>query len=58
MVSEKFKEDIDKAVDLIVGCWDENNPNDGLSFDERLDKVIASCDDEQLKAILINAKEF
>ena len=39
-------------------AWDENNENDGLTFDERLDKVIADCSDEQLRAILINAKEF
>lgn len=58
MVSETFKRNIDKAVELIASCWDENNENDGLTFDERLDKVIADCSDEQLRAILINAKEF
>ena len=58
MVSERFKRNIDRAVELIESCWDENNPNDGLTFDERLDKVIADCSDEQLRAILINAKEF
>ena len=58
MVSEQFKRNIDKAVELIEACWDENNPNDGLTFDERLDKVINDCDDEDLKAILVNAKEF
>ena len=58
MVSEQFKRNIDKAVELLEACWDENNPNDGLTFDERLDKVIADCSDEQLRAILINAKEF
>ena len=58
MVSEQFKRDIDKAVELIESCWDENNGNDGLTFDERLDKVINDCDDEDLKAILVNAKEW
>ena len=58
MVSERFKRNIDRAVELIESCWDENNENDGLTFDERLDKVIADCSDEQLRAILINAKEF
>lgn len=57
MVSEKFKQDIDKAVSLIESCWDENNPDDGLSFDERLDKVIEACDDGDVKQIIINAKE-
>ena len=58
MVSESFKRNIDKAVELIESCWDENNDDDGLTFDERLDKVIADCSDEQLRAILINAKEI
>ena len=58
MVSEQFKRNIDKSVELIEACWDENNPNDGLTFDERLDKVIKECEDPQLKSILINAKEW
>ena len=58
MVSERFKRNIARAVELIESCWDENNENDGLTFDERLDKVIADCSDEQLRAILINAKEI
>ncbi len=58
MLSETFKRNIDKAVELIESCWDENNPQDGLTFDERLDKVIRECEDPQLKGILINAKEF
>lgn len=58
MVSEQFKKNINKAVEIIESCWNENNENDGLTFDERLDRVIADCSDEQLRAILINAKEF
>ena len=58
MVSEQFKRNINKAVEIIESCWDENNENDGLTFNERLDRVIADCSDEQLRAILINAKEF
>lgn len=58
MVSEQFKRNINKAVEIIESCWNENNENDGLTFDERLDRVIADCSDEQLRAILINAKEF
>ena len=52
-----FKKKIDKAVELIESCWDENNPDDGLSFDERLDKVIDECSDDDVKQIIINAKE-
>ena len=33
-----FKEDCNRMTDLIVSCWDENNPDDGLTFDERLAK--------------------
>lgn len=55
---KEFKEKIDAATDIIVSCWDENNPDDGLSFDERLDKVIDECSDEDVKQIIINAKEF
>ena len=58
MVSEQFKMNINKAVELIESCFDENNKCDGLTFDERLEKVINECEDEDLKSILINAKEF
>ena len=27
---------------LIESCWDENNPNDGLTFDERLEQKTAN----------------
>ena len=58
MVSEQFKRNIDKATDLIVSCWDENNPNDGLTFDERLEKAIRECEDPELKRILeVSAEE-
>lgn len=31
-----IKEKCEKATAFIESCWDENNPNDGLTFDERL----------------------
>jgi hypothetical protein len=37
MVSEEFKKNIEDMTALIESCWDENNPNDGLTFDERLE---------------------
>ena len=58
MVTEQFKRNIDKAVELIESCFDENNKGDGLTFDERLEKIIKECKDEDLKDILINAKNF
>ena len=36
MTNEMFKRKCDKLTDLIESCWDENNPDDGLTFDERL----------------------
>ena len=58
MVSEQFKRNIDKATDIIVSCWDENNPDDGLTFDERLEKAIRECEDPELKQILeVSAEE-
>lgn len=36
MVSEEFKKNIEDMTALIESCWDCNNPDDGLTFDERL----------------------
>ena len=35
-----FKKSCNDMTDLIVSCWDENNPDDGLTFDERLKEKI------------------
>lgn len=35
-----FKESCTDMTELIVSCWDENNPDDGLTFDERLAQKI------------------
>jgi len=37
MVNEEFKRKINDMTVLIESCWDCNNPDDGLSFDERLE---------------------
>ena len=58
MSIEDFKRKVDKAVELIESCWDENNPNDGKSFDERLNRVIENCEDETIKRILLNSKNI
>ena len=31
-----FIKSCEKMTELIESCWDENNPNDGKTFDERL----------------------
>lgn len=30
------KEKANRLCEIIESCWDENNPNDGKTFDERL----------------------
>lgn len=32
----EFTKSCEKMTDLIISCWDENNPDDGKTFDERL----------------------
>lgn len=46
MVSDKFKINIDKATDFIISCWDENNPEDGLSFDDRVRNGLPELDED------------
>ena len=46
-----FKEKCEKATRFIESCWDENNLDDGLSFDERL-KLRAKDVDDDVKEIL------
>ena len=36
MSRENFKRKCDELTDLMESCFDENNPDDGLTFDERL----------------------
>lgn len=35
---KNFKKSCEDMTKLIESCWDENNPNDGLTFDERLEQ--------------------
>lgn len=52
------KEKVDQATKIIESCWDENNPNDDKTFDERLAETIANCEDEEIKRILKGAAEW
>ena len=54
---KEFKEKIDAATDIIVSCWDENNPDDGLTFDKRLDKKLQNIEDEDVKDIIRGARD-
>ena len=42
MMNKSFKESCEDMTELIISCWDENNPNDGKTFDERLEEKRAT----------------
>ena len=46
MVSEQFKINIDKATDFIISCWDENNPGDNRTFDDRIKAGLDELDED------------
>jgi len=41
---KSFKKACDDMTSLIESCWDENNPNDGKTFDERLAEKTANLE--------------
>lgn len=41
-----WKEKCEEATKLIESCFDENNENDGLSFDERLNMKMQNVDED------------
>ena len=43
-MNEDFKKSCDDMTKLIESCWDENNPNDGKTFDERLAEKTANLE--------------
>ena len=49
------KKKIDQATRIIESCWDDNNPEDGKTFDERLTEAINDCEDEEIQKILKGA---
>lgn len=55
-MKEETKIKFDKAVEIIVSCWEENNPNSELTFDERLNQRIDEEQDEIIKQILCKAR--
>ena len=44
ILNEDFKKSCDDMTKLIESCWDENNPNDGKTFDERLAEKTANLE--------------
>ena len=47
----------DKMTEIIESCWDENNPGDGLTFDERLRKKMQNLNPED-KALMDEVLRF
>ena len=43
-VNNRFKEKMDNLTRIIKSCWDENNPDDGKTFDERLKEKLSKED--------------
>lgn len=50
---ENFKKKCDNLTNLIESCFDEN-PEDGLTFDERLEKKLNEPGKEGLKTLFEN----
>lgn len=51
MSEDNIKKACDKMTEIIESCWDENNPDDGLSFDERLHQKLESLPDDDKKLV-------
>ncbi len=47
----EYLESCTNMAKLIESCYDSNNPDDGLSFDERLARKVANLEGMDLKAI-------
>lgn len=43
-MNKDFKQSCEDMTELIISCWDENNPDDGLTFDERLAQKTANLE--------------
>ena len=41
---KSFKQSCEDMTILIESCWDENTPNDGKTFDERLAEKTANLE--------------
>ena len=60
-----FKKICDDAADIIIACWDGNQPCDengkpldGLTFDERLNKKMAELEDGEVKKVIDDSMKW
>lgn len=54
---KSFEESCVDMTKLIESCWDKNNPDDGLTFDERLAAKVANLegmDLQVMKKVMVN----
>ena len=54
-MNKELLQSIGDMTDLIVSCWDENNPDDGMTFDERLSgkiRELTGTDREVMNQVL------
>ena len=45
-MNKSFKQSCNNMTELIISCWDSNNPDDGKTFDERLAEKTANLEGE------------
>lgn len=56
-MKKTFTESCMDMTELIISCWDKNNPDDGKTFDQRLAEKIKSLDGMDLqvmKKVMVN----
>ena len=52
-----YTQSCEDMTKLIESCWDSNNPNDGKTFDERLNektKSLKGIDLEVMRKVMVN----
>ena len=56
-IMKQWKKDIEDATDFLVSCWDENNPEDNLTFDERVRSRLDTLS-PSVKEVVVNAMNW
>lgn len=56
-IMKQWKKDIEDATDFLVSCWDENNPEDNMSFDERVRSRLDTLS-PSVREVVVNAMNW
>ena len=56
-IMKQWKQDIEDATDFLVSCWDENNPQDNLTFDERVRSRLDTLS-PSVREVVVNAMNW